>query len=139
MLVKRTSGSKGEVSVSWETREIGSATRDIDYVHSSGELVFGDGITSKSISVPIIDDGKYESDEVFQVVLSNPQGCSFAPNVDGGPEEAIATITIQSDITLRKDADRLAEMLHFNVDNVKLGAFNWAEQVRALRGSSVTM
>ena len=58
-----------------------------------------------------------------------PQGCSFSPNVDGGPEEAIATITIQSDIALRQDADRLAEMLHFNVDNVKLGAFNWAEQV----------
>jgi len=116
------------VSCSWETREVGSAVSPSDFVEAKGTLEFADGTTSKKISIDIVNDGRYERDEMFQVVLTEPVGCSFTKDSDGAPELAIATVTIRSDEILKKGADRLAELLDLNVDNIKLGASSWSEQ-----------
>jgi len=126
--VRRENGSCGEISCAWETKEIGSAVVGHDFEAAKGTLVFGDGVTVKKISVPVIDDGRYEQNEQFQVALSDPQGCSFKANVDGGPDQCLATITITSDDERSGAADALAAHLNFNVDNIRLGASNWVDQ-----------
>jgi len=55
-----------------------------------GRLIFGPGVTTMTISVPIVDDTTVEADEIFFVNLSNPSGASifdsqgigFIPNDD---------------------------------------------------------
>ena len=67
------SGTVGAVTVDYTTQN-GTATSGSDYTASSGTLNWADGESSKTITVPIIDDTLAESDETFQVVLSNATG-----------------------------------------------------------------
>jgi hemoglobin-like flavoprotein len=71
--VTRTSGSTGTVGVAYATAN-GSATPPGDYTQTSGTLTFLDGDTSKTITVPIIDDSISEQQKFFSVNLSNPTG-----------------------------------------------------------------
>ena len=65
----RTGGSSGRISASYATVS-GTATAPDDYQNSSHTLLFEDGVTSQSISVPIIDDPRAEPTETFSVKLS---------------------------------------------------------------------
>jgi hypothetical protein len=49
-----------------------SATSGVDFTATSGSLTFGPGVTSRTISVPIIGDTLNEANETFLVSLSNP-------------------------------------------------------------------
>ena len=49
----------------------GSATAGSDYTETSGTLSFGAGETSKTVSVPVIDDKVDEGEETFTLTLSN--------------------------------------------------------------------
>lgn len=64
------SGPSGqEVRVNFTTAK-GTATAEVDYSTTAGTLVFAPGETSKTISVPIIDDSIVETNETFKVSLS---------------------------------------------------------------------
>lgn len=65
--------STGTVYVSYATSD-GTANAGSDYTATSGELQFAAGETSKTISVPIIDDGVEDSGETMTLTLSNVQG-----------------------------------------------------------------
>jgi len=52
----------------------GSATSNSDFVSQSGMLSFAPGETSKTISVDVVGDTTYESDESFTVALSGVTG-----------------------------------------------------------------
>ncbi len=68
------SGSAGQVSVAYTTSG-GSATEGADYAFTQGVLEWADGDgASKTIAVPIIDDGDPEQDETVTLALSNPGG-----------------------------------------------------------------
>jgi hypothetical protein len=68
----------------------GTATAsDNDYTPSSGTLTFAPGETSKTISVLVNGDTKYESDETFAVNLSSPANATIAVGAGTG--------TIQND------------------------------------------
>lgn len=71
--VTRTGGSTGSVSVNYATSN-GSATAGIDYTATSGTLSFGNGETSKTFNVPILNDTQFESSESITLALSNPTG-----------------------------------------------------------------
>ncbi len=73
LTVSRTDGSVGPVSVTYAT-VAGTAAETSDFSSASGTLQFADGETSKTLVVPIINDGDVESTESFTVVLSNPLG-----------------------------------------------------------------
>ncbi len=49
-----------------------------DYTATSGTLTFAAGETSKSVSVPILDDAIDEGTEYFLLRFSNPQGATLA-------------------------------------------------------------
>ena len=70
VLVKRTGGSGGQVSVDYTALD-GTATAPGDYAATHGTLVFADGETEKSFSVPVTWDGLSEGDETLSLELSN--------------------------------------------------------------------
>ncbi len=71
--VNRVGGTMGTVTVKYATNG-GSATPGTDYTPVSGTLTFNDGETSKSFSVPVMDDGIYGSNEIVFLNLSSPTG-----------------------------------------------------------------
>ena len=79
------------------------------------------------VEVEIIEDGRYEKEENFQVILSDATGGATFDG-DGGPERCIARVNIESDENTRNQVDALAASLNFNVDRYMLGANNWADQ-----------
>jgi photosystem II stability/assembly factor-like uncharacterized protein len=67
--VIRVGGSKGTLSINYATAD-GTATAGSDYTSASGTLVFGDGETSKTILIPIANDGITEPDETVRLSLT---------------------------------------------------------------------
>ena len=66
----------------------GTAFGRCDFATSVGTLTFASGESSKTFTVPIINDGFAEGNETFSVVLSNVNGGSL-----GSPATAVITIT----------------------------------------------
>jgi hypothetical protein len=69
----------GTVSVHYATED-GSALAGSDYTAQSGTLSFGRSDTSKTVSVPLINDSVNEGDETFTLRLSNPSGAAASGN-----------------------------------------------------------
>ena len=70
----RAAGVDGAVSVDYAT-VAGTATAGVDYTSRSGTLTWANGdSTSKSVTVPIINDAIDEPNETFAMALSNPTG-----------------------------------------------------------------
>jgi len=75
------------VTVNYATAN-GTATAGSDYTATSGTLTFNPGVTSQTISVPIINDTTVEGNETFTVTLSGPTGGATS----GIPSSATVTI-----------------------------------------------
>lgn len=73
--VERTGSLAGTSTVDFSTVN-GTAIAGTDYTATIGTLTFAPGETSKTISIPVIDDNVYEEGEIrgFSLVLSNPSG-----------------------------------------------------------------
>ncbi|QZP09152.1 Calx-beta domain-containing protein [Caenibius sp. WL] len=69
--VTKTGSASGTTTVQYTTAS-GTATSGSDFTPTSGTLSFSRYQTSKTITVPTIDDAAQESTENFTVVLSNP-------------------------------------------------------------------
>ena len=69
--------SDGSVRVDYLTSE-GSATAGEDYQPTLGTLVFPNGASSATITVPIFGDTTTEGDESFWLDLVNPRGAALA-------------------------------------------------------------
>ena len=61
-----------EINIDWETTDDRAGTL-VDYTSSSGTLTFAVGEKSKTFTVALVDDNTWESDEPFDVHLSNPR------------------------------------------------------------------
>jgi hypothetical protein len=85
--VVRSNGTDGSVAVSYATAN-GTATAPADYSARSGTLSFAAGETSKSISIPIVDDALHEVNETFTVALSSATGGATL----GSPSSTTITI-----------------------------------------------
>ncbi len=96
--VTRTGTPTGVITVSYATRG-GSALADNDFVSTSGSLAFGTGESTKTISVPIIDDTHEDDVETFTVTLSNPVNATIA--------DGTATGTIHNTEDPREPSDAL--------------------------------
>jgi len=128
LTVKRSNGSKGRIACEYTTRD-GTAVSPSDYVSVSGTLVFESGIVEQTVSIPIVDDARYEMDEQFQLILTEPDGgASFDTEADGYPDRACCTITIHNDHGRAETVDNISKLLDLNVDNIQLAADSWADQ-----------
>jgi hypothetical protein len=100
--VTRTGNTSGAASVDYRTIDTdtftvgcfdttgnqGGAYGRCDFATTVGTLFYAAGETSKTINVPLIDDGHAEGAETFQLRLSNPSGAVLGST-------NVATITIQ--------------------------------------------
>jgi hypothetical protein len=68
------------------------ASSRCDYAASVGTITFAAGESSKTISIPIVDDAYAEGPETFKITLSNPSGMTLGPPTS-------ATITINDNET----------------------------------------
>src|SRR5262249_28646962 len=69
----RLGGSAGAATVDYATSD-GTATAPDDYTATSGTLAFAAGETSKSFTIPIVDDSLAEPTETVNLALANPTG-----------------------------------------------------------------
>ena len=86
--VTRTEGSDGAVTVDYAVTGGTATGSGTDYTLASGTLSFGNGETSKTITVAITDDSVYEANETVIVALSNATGGASIGT------SSIATLTI---------------------------------------------
>lgn len=87
--VSRTS-SQGSGTVDYATFSL-SATPGVDYTDKFGTLSFPEGVSVRTISVPVVNNPPIENTERFRVTLSNPTGVITL----GGTTES--TIAIEDD------------------------------------------
>jgi len=109
VLVKRTGGASGTVSVDYATSDGTATLDDDDYVATSGTLTWTDGdVGDRTFTVEINGDTDIEADEAINMELSNATGGAVL-GLSG------ATVTIISD-----DRDPYSEPFVFTVktDNV---------------------
>ena len=70
VVVFMSSAQSFDVEVDYETAD-GTATKNEDYLPSSGRLTFRPGETVKAISIPILDDKTAEEKETIIIRLKN--------------------------------------------------------------------
>lgn len=85
-----------DVTLQWTTQDASgkknAATAGADYEAASGELVIPAGELSAAIEITVLGDGEKEGNEIFNVVLTEPEGAGFAKG-----ESLTATGTIMDD------------------------------------------
>ena len=94
--------SSKEVRVNYATANDSAKTGDNDYKSKSGTLRFAPGETTKTISITINGDKKFESDENFKMKLSNAINAEFADSQGIGTilndDASSSTIKSQSNL-----------------------------------------
>jgi RHS repeat-associated protein len=69
----RTDGSYGQVSATINLTN-GTAITPSDYTNTPITVNFANGETSKTVTIPIVNDTEFETDETVNLTLSNPTG-----------------------------------------------------------------
>ena len=82
-LVKLNNPSDKTIKINYATKD-GTAKAGSDYVAKSGTITFLPGITQKGITIAVKGDIKVESDERFNVVLSNPRNVIISDSIATG-------------------------------------------------------
>lgn len=86
--VSRAGGARNLAEVTY-TMVGGTATAGTDFNQTTGTLSFGDGETSKTFQVQVLDDSSSESNETVTLSLQNPTNTAILTN----PSTATLTIT----------------------------------------------
>ena len=104
LTVTLSAASTTPVTVQYETQSLynsvngfTTASSGNDYTISSGTLTFAAGQLTKTISIPILNDNESESDEIFNVKLSNPTGAVLVPGQGTGT--VTISDTLQASVT----------------------------------------
>lgn len=71
--VWRLDGAAGEAAVDFATFD-DTASNGLDYLETTGTLVFAEGQTSRTFAIPLLDDDRLEEVESVFLVLGNPAG-----------------------------------------------------------------
>jgi len=144
-----------DMHVRWATKG-NTATSDKDFVaEEDGLVVFSSGESQKIISVEIIDDDIFETDEIFHVRLLDEddeennakqrRSSSFAPSLQDSIEMQrslsqskvigdVGSIIRQVDVTILNDddmktfSDRMTHLLNFNSHRFSMGKDHWKDQ-----------
>jgi hypothetical protein len=77
--ISRSGDLSGQTCFVWATEDA-TAIRGINYVASSGGRCFGVGQSDLSATVPVLRDGKYQPDLVFNLVLKEITGGTLGKN-----------------------------------------------------------
>jgi hypothetical protein len=86
--VTRVGPTTGPLSIDWATTGAGTATAGVDFTATSGTLSFAPGQTSRTFTVPVLDDDVVDGPKTVGLQLANPSGAGL-----GTPSTATLTIT----------------------------------------------
>ena len=87
--VNRTGNLQHQVAVRYQTSN-GTAIAGSDYENSSGQLLFAEGVSSATITIPIMGDTDGEESEDFNVALLGSVQV-IGPEISLGPQKHIAS------------------------------------------------
>src|SRR5205823_5148825 len=73
LTVTRTGGTQGTVSVQYSVSD-DTAIADVNYTAVAGTLTFADGETTKTFTIPILDDGQVTANLTAALMLASPTG-----------------------------------------------------------------
>ncbi len=76
-VVSLSSVSGKTVTVAYATTGVGTATSGLDYSPAAGTVTFAPGVTQQTVTVTTLTDILIESNESFQLALSNPVNASL--------------------------------------------------------------
>ena len=119
LTVELDPASIGTVTVDYTTSDE-TAQAGVDYTVTAGTLTFAASETSKTITVPILNDTDYDPSQQFRVTLSNASGATLPTspwafvnitNDDAVPTASIADVTVgegAGTMTLTLALDRLS-------------------------------
>jgi uncharacterized repeat protein (TIGR03803 family) len=79
LTVVRTGGAGGTISIPYATSD-GTAKAPADYVATSGTLTFGPGVTSQTITIPLVTYDVHHADATFYVTLSGASTLVGSPS-----------------------------------------------------------
>jgi solute carrier family 8 (sodium/calcium exchanger) len=131
-VVERQGGAKGEIKCKYKTEDITAlAPRDYEAPKEGAELIFADGQTKATVEIPINPRGRYEDAEKFRIILFEPSAGGFVEHRDGGKDEAICEVVIESDAQQQERFARVMSELRINFDAHKIGYSNWKDQITA--------
>ncbi|XP_041376199.1 adhesion G-protein coupled receptor V1-like [Gigantopelta aegis] len=92
LVVERTGGTIGEVSVDWAVSGTQGATYGLDFIADGATLTFAAGQSRRVITVTVLDDTKPEDNETITIQLSNPQGGATI-----GPNSNLTVVILEND------------------------------------------
>jgi hypothetical protein len=103
IVVTRSGPSPSTVGVSYTTSD-GTASAGSDYTAASGTLSFGPGVTSRTFTVPVLNDTLDENEEQVSLAISNPTGgivlgAQSAAALNIGDNDAGGTLQFKSATT----------------------------------------
>lgn len=104
--VTLSNAAKMPVSVAYASAD-GTATAGLDYTAVSSTLTFAPGETSRTITVPILNDNVYEGAETFTINLSSPVNATIADGLGLGTIKDDGTGTVPPGLTPDNDTPRL--------------------------------
>ena len=117
LTVELEPASTATVTVDYATRDgSGGAQAGEDYTATSGTLSFAPSETSKTFTIPILNDDIYEDNESFLVDLSNPAGATVpasAAAITIDSEDAAPTASLE-DVTVDEGAGTMTLTLRLS-------------------------
>jgi hypothetical protein len=128
LTITRSSGA-GSATVRVQSAP-GTAVSPGDFTAVDVTVTFGDGETSKTVTVPIIDDFFAEQSETFTVTLSSPTNATL-----GSPATSTVTITDDSDVCSATGTHPFTDVSAANVHNASIAC---AFELDLTEGTSAT-
>jgi solute carrier family 8 (sodium/calcium exchanger) len=125
--ISRVGGASGTVSCKYETENM-NAIAGMDYEPTSGKVELGPSVQSATVKIPIKPKGRFDKTASFIVRLTDPQGCEFDKETDGGKESCVCHVTIKG--KSGDTAKNVIARMHSNVQSQQaiLGHRHWREQ-----------
>lgn len=102
-----SNAAKMPVTVAYASAD-GTALAGLDYTAVTGTVTFAAGVTSQTITVPILNDSVYEGAETFTINLSAPTNATIADGIGLGTIKDDGTGTVPPGVTPDNDTPRLA-------------------------------
>jgi solute carrier family 8 (sodium/calcium exchanger) len=94
LIVERIGGASGKISCRYETEDM-NAFAGADYEYTTGKIEMPPAVQTATVSVPIKSKGRILKTCSFIVRLTEPFGCVFDKDTDGGEESCICHVTIK--------------------------------------------
>ncbi|EHB10698.1 G-protein coupled receptor 98 [Heterocephalus glaber] len=134
LMIHRTGGSLGQVTVEWRVAG-GTATEGLHFIGAGDILTFAEGETKKTAILTILDDAKPEGDESIIVSLVNTEGGSrILPSSDTVRVNILANDNVAGIVSFQmasrsvighEDAEGLAAQIIIDANDGAQGVIEW--------------